>query len=211
MNGLLFSILIALAANLDNLGVGVAYGIHRIRVSHTANVIIAAVSFAATWVSAAAGQTMAAYVSPGMARITGAILLCGVGMWVLVEPLVAAYRTHQPIIDLQVRSTRIYIGPIELLRHPERAASPGTKDIGYWQAVLLGVALCMNALAGGFDAGAMGVSAVLVSMLVGAFSLLAVPVGCHLGSRWLAQQPGRYAECIAGMLLVTIGLYQFKG
>ncbi|GMB02043.1 hypothetical protein PIPA1_48430 [Pelosinus sp. IPA-1] len=37
MSILLFSILITIAANLDNLGVGIAYGVLKIKISHMAN------------------------------------------------------------------------------------------------------------------------------------------------------------------------------
>lgn len=97
------------------------------------------------------------------------------------------------------------------MHYPERVATPHSKDIGYWQAVLLGVVLCLNALAGGLDAGAMSVSAMLVSVLVGLFSLLAVPIGCQLGRKWSTERQGRYAAILAGMLLVAIGLYQVRG
>ncbi len=208
MDRIVFSVVVAIAASLDNLGVGIAYGVQKIRVPHTANLIIAAVSFGGTWLLAKAGQGAQTYLSPRAAGIIGAGLLCGVGLWVLVQPLVAAFRANQPIIDVKLRKTRIYVGPTEILRYPERADIDQSREIGYWEAVLLGVALSINALAGGFDAGATGASCLLLSALVGAFSFVTILAGSYIGRRLAAEWLGKYSTIVAGALLVLIGIRQ---
>ena len=52
-------------------------------------------------------------------------------------------------MDLNVGGARIYVGPSEILACPEKADLDGSRDIGWWEAVLLGIALSINALAGG--------------------------------------------------------------
>lgn len=46
-----------------------------------ANFTIAVISFIATWLSAKVGEAISFYLSPQIAIIIGAILLCGVGTW----------------------------------------------------------------------------------------------------------------------------------
>jgi len=146
----LLSVIIASATNLDNLGVGIAYGIQKIKVSHWANLIIAVISFSVTWLSAQVGEISCVYLSSQIANLIGVFLLCGVVVWILLQPVVSALKAKQPIMNLQLFSIKIYVGPTEILRYPERVDIDSSRDVGPWEAVLLGIALSVNASAGGF-------------------------------------------------------------
>lgn len=208
MNTLFLSVLIAFAANLDNLGVGIAYGVLKIKISHRSNLIIAFISFIATWVSAKAGEAISLYLSPQISTIIGAVLLCGVGIWVIAQPIITAYKMNQPIIDVQIFNTRIYMGPTEILRYPERIDLDNSRDIGYWEAILLGAALSINALAGGLYAGTTGIPSFFQASLVGIVSLFTIGAGCSLGKKYAAEQLGKYATIVSGTLLILIGIHQ---
>ena len=211
MNSIMLCISIAIAANLDNLGVGIAYGIQKIRISHAANLLIAAISLAATWLSAEVGKAICIWLSPQLARSIGAVLLVGVGLWVLAQPVVTAVRKKKPIVDVSVSGTRIYVGPSEILSTPESADLDKSRDTGWWEAILLGIALSINALAGGFDAGIVGISASVESLMVGLFSFLTVAVGLKFGRNYGAVYLGKCATVISGTLLMLIGMHQMIG
>ncbi len=211
MNSFFISILIAIAANLDNLGVGIAYGIRKIRISHISNFIISAISLVATWLSGEIGKAIIVYLSPEVTSIIGAILLFGVGAWIFTQPIITAIKTNQPIIDLQLLGGRIYIGPTEILNYPERADMDNSQNIGHWEAIILGTALSINALAGGFDAGAIGISPLLEAALIGIFSLITIYTGNYVGEKYAAEQLGKYATLVSGTLLMLIGLHQLLG
>ncbi|MBP2662080.1 MAG: sporulation protein YtaF [Firmicutes bacterium] len=208
MGYVLLSVVIASAANLDNLGVGIAYGIQRIRVSFMANLTIAVISFIATWLSAKAGELICVYLSHQIAAIIGAVLLCGVGVWILMQPIVLAVKAKQPVMNLQLFSIKIYVGPTEILRYPERADIDSSRDIGPWEAILLGVALSVNALAGGFDAGAIGISSLWESALVGVVSFITILLGVYFGEKYAAKKLGYYTTAISGLLLILVGVHQ---
>lgn len=208
INTILFGIAIAIAANLDNLGVGIAYGMQNIRISHKANLIIAAISFIATILSSFLGTVITLYVSPMIANIIGALLLCGVGLWVLAQPFITASRSNQPLLDVILAKTRFYIGPAEILQYPERADIDHSRDVGSWEATLLGIALSINALAGGFATGVIGISPLFESILVGVFSFLTIFAGYYFGKKYAAEQLSKYATVISGTLLIAIGLHQ---
>lgn len=211
MNSLLLSIAIAIAANLDNLGVGIAYGIQKIKISHMANLIIAFISFAATWLSAEIGKAITFYLSPQTANVIGALLLFSVGVWVFIQPILTAIKSNQPILDLQLCGERFYIGPTEILSYPERADIDNSRSVGYWEAVILGIALSINALAGGFAAGTVDISSLIEATLVGIFSFITIITGYYFGIKYAAEQIGKYATVISGTLLMVIGVHQLLG
>lgn len=208
MSYFFLSILIAIAANLDNFGVGIAYGIQQIRISPLANLIIAVISFAMTGLSAVIGYALSQYLNPTIAITAAAFLLFGVGIWIFIQPIIIAIKTKQPIINFQLLGGRIYIGPTEILNYPERADIDNSRDIGSWEAVVLGIALSINALAGGFDAGAIGISSLLEATLVGVFSFITIYIGYYFGNKYAAEQLGKYATIVSGTLLMLIGLHQ---
>lgn len=202
---------IAFAVNLDNLGVGIAYGIRNINISHSANVIIAATSFVTTWLSSQAGKTFSVYSSPKAAVIAGAALLFSMGLWICVQPLIDALKKQQPLMDLQLFGTKIYIGPAEILRHPEKVDIDTSKDICCREALLLGFALSINATAGGFAVGTSGLSPLEESALVSVFSFLTISLGRYWGQKYASEIAGKYATAISGVLLMITGLCQLSG
>lgn len=212
MSTILICILIAIAANLDNLGVGIAYGIQKIKISHRSNLVITVISFIATWLSGAVGEAISLYLSPAIANISGAVLLFGVGVWVFINPIMTAIKENTPIVDLNLfGTTRIYIGPTEIMRYPERADMDHSRDLGDWEAIMLGIALSINALAGGFDAGTIGISSLTEAVWVGIFSFITIMLGCYFGNKYTAKQLGNYATLISGTLLIVIALHQLFG
>lgn len=211
MNNIFLIIAIAIAANLDNLGVGIAYGIQKIKISHMSNLIIAVISFLAAWSSAETGKLIGLYLSPQISGIVGATLLCGVGGWILFQPIITAIKNNQPILDLQRFGQRFYIGPTEILSYPERADMDNSRSVGNREALILGIALSINALAGGFDAGAVGISSLIEATFVGIFSFITIIAGYYFGRKYAAEQIGKYATVISGTLLIVIGIHQLLG
>ncbi len=78
---------IALANNLDNTGVGIAYGIAGIRLPFLSNLWIAIVTFLITALSVVFGSEVARFLSPSVARMLSAVVLCGLGLWLLLPAL----------------------------------------------------------------------------------------------------------------------------
>ncbi len=73
---------LALAANLDNLGVGIAYGLKRTSITPTANLLIALLAGELTFLAMAFGHWVNQVLSASMANALGAFLILGVGLWV---------------------------------------------------------------------------------------------------------------------------------
>jgi putative Mn2+ efflux pump MntP len=54
---------IALASNLDNLGIGISFGIRSIKISTVSNGIIAGITMAGTYLSMTIGELISRYIS----------------------------------------------------------------------------------------------------------------------------------------------------
>lgn len=95
-----------------------------------------------------------------------------------------------------------------ILRDPEKADFDGSKTISFSEAVVLGVALSINNIAGGFDAGVTNLNLWLTATISGVFSFICISGFAYVGKRFLAEYLGKWATVIAGLLLIFIGIDQ---
>lgn len=199
LNSLLAIIAIGIASNLDNAGVGVAYGVRKIHISWFPNFIIAFISFLATILAGLFGSWIALWITPLMGNLIGTVVIISVGIWVLCQPFIEK-KSHQQ------KSNRNVIPRI--LRDPEEADLDHSKTISFGESILLGIALAMNALAGGFDAGVTNLSVLATSISVGVFSFVLLGVCAFVGEKYAAERLGKQATVVAGILLILVGIHQ---
>lgn len=205
---------LGLATNIDNLGVGVAYGVRRVTVRPLANLIMAAISTAATLLSALAGRTASRF-DLALAHLAGVALMMAIGLWVCVkavldstaaraEAAASAATGPRQLARLRIASLGIVIS---VLHEPLSADVNRSGAIDPAEAVMLGAALAINCLAGGFAGGLAGLNPAAVSLAVGAGSYASLWLGLRLGAR--AQRfVERRAGIAAGGLMVLLALLQ---
>lgn len=217
----------AVALSLDGFGVGVAYGIRRIKIPFTSLVVISLTSSAAIGVSMLFGHLVARYVSLTAAKYLGAAILIGVGIWVLINTWrglpeggganISPDTTpvEKPSIDTgaapesvrRVLKIRLPFGlVIEIIREPARADLDKSGVISAREAMLLGLALAMDALGAGFGAAMTGFEPVLTVPVVGLTKFCLVGLGCMLGRRYAANWLGDRAATIPGWVLIGLGI-----
>ena len=195
----LFSIfLIGIASNLDNAGVGIAYGIRKIRISWFNNFIIAFLGFI-YFISWIFGNWIALFISEFTANLIGAIVLGIIGVFILCQPFLGQRNT------VGSKDGNVLIG---ILRDPEKADFDGSKTISFSEAIVLGIALSINNIAGGFDAGVTYLNLWLTATISGVFSFICISSFAYVGKRFLAEYLGKWATVIAGVLLILIGIDQ---
>lgn len=185
--------LIGIAGNLDNLGVGVAYGVRRIGIPFHSNLFIAVVAAIGTVLTAYAGMGISHVLQPALANVIGAAVIIAVGIWVLWPRRPVERQVERP-------------DAISLVHHPERADADLSGDISLVESLALSVGLGINAWAGGLGGGLVGLSPWLLALSTGLFSFATLFAGEHLGRRALGSWLGPKATIAAGVLLILIGL-----
>ncbi|WP_019635994.1 sporulation membrane protein YtaF [Paenibacillus fonticola] len=196
---LLAIIAIGLASNLDNAGVGIAYGARKIRIPWYSNLAIALISFLATLVSGLFGNIISAWIHPWIGQLIGTIVIVGVGVWVLLQPYMEKKTLQED------GSTNSFT---RLLQNPVEADKDSSQSISLAESLLLGVALAMNALAGGFNAGITQLNIYYTSISVGVFSFILLALCAGFGEKFAAERLGQRATVISGLLLIFIGFRQ---
>jgi putative sporulation protein YtaF len=145
------------------------------------------------------GNWVSIWLSPFVCNIIGMIVLVTIGVWVLSQPYI-----EKKVKD---RSSNRNVF-LQILQNPEEADLDGSKSVGLLESILLGIALSINNLAGGFDTGITHLNIWITSLISGVFSYVCVGVCAYLGSRVSGERLGKQASFIAGIILILVGLHQ---
>lgn len=206
-------LLLALSSNLDNVGVGTAYGVRKIRIPFSSNVVIALITSTGTWLSMLMGKRIGMILNPQLAGYLGASLIIAVGVWVFSSEtgIVRKKRSYdlieendRPDISGMHFLKKIYI----ILDNPFAADMDFSGHISLREGVLLGFALTLNNLANGVGAGMMRLDIGLVTLFVGIFSIITIWVGIAAGCKE-SYLFGKLAGPVSGLLLILIGIIEF--
>ena len=208
--------LLALSSNLDNIGIGVSYGIRRIAIPFSSNLIVAVVTTLGTICAMSLGDLVARHIPPEIAAGAGSAVIAAAGVWVMlqtwIKPNGACAQAAPPVrettkvFELRIRSLGLLI---RILREPVGVDADCSGRIEGREALLLALALTVNNLAGGFGGGMVGISIPLTAGLVFLLSLLTLAYGVKFGHLYLSRWLGRWASLVAGLILVAVAVYEF--
>ncbi len=183
-------LLIGAVSNLDNLGAGIAFGIRGTSIGATANLIVAAITMAATAASVTGGQAISRLAPPGVTGWLGPLIIMAIGIATLLTS------PQPPGSPDSVHAAR------GAWRYPRDVDGV----ISWREAMALGVALSMNNLGTGVGAGVAGIPAPETMVAAGLLSLACVGGGSHSGRALGRLVLGRHAPRIAGTLLLAVGV-----
>lgn len=186
---------IGLASNLDNLGIGFSFGTRSIKIPIRSNLLIAALSTLSAYISITCGHFIATYTSPTFANAIGGGMIMAIGLWAIIKSLTGVNRKKASNDPAKLQKSY-------------KADHDGDIIITWKETWTLGFALSINCIASGLGAGATGVSAWGTTISVGAFSIITIALGSHLGQQISNTVLGRYSNVIGGVILICIGIYE---
>ncbi|MGN7760826.1 manganese efflux pump [Paenibacillus sp. 22594] len=236
-------LLLAFALSLDGFGVGVTYGLRKMKIPLLSILIISLCSGIVIGVSMQVGVLLAKVVSPHAASSIGAVILVLMGCWSLFQMLMQKEKEHSAeddsgkadgvarqetaaalagsagfegsleavdgespksaVFSLELRHLGVVI---QILRTPSSADMDASGSISSTEAMVLGIALSLDAFGAGLGAALLGFSPVSTSLMIalfsGTFLLLGMKTGLKLsGSYWM-----RHAAALPALLLIAMGI-----
>jgi putative sporulation protein YtaF len=201
----------AISSSVDNLGVGISYGIRNIRISLTANLLVAVICFVFSEAGILFGKWLSNIMPGVLPLLVGAFLLFIIGLRII---LLAAPRKNQLSnneITPKVGQTQSITA---ILENPEIADIDKSGEIGLGEAIILGIALSANALTNGLGAGLLGLSPLAISLTAAAGSFITVWFGVSLGQKVADVRIGSYTlgefgTIASGIILLIIASTAF--
>jgi putative sporulation protein YtaF len=200
-------VFLGIAANLDNLGIGLSYGLRKIKIPFASNLVIAVLSGLAALITGFAGRLLSHVLPEYLCNTIGGSIVGAVGVWVVasgffVKRNLKSNSTSAKAINNKQGRT------LDIIRQPEKADIDYSGHISIKESILLGIALAVNCLATGLGAGMTGVSVIGMTASIMLFSLITIFLGTTIGKRCFSGVLGDKATVLAGVLLIVIGIYE---
>jgi putative sporulation protein YtaF len=195
------ALLLAVALSVDGFAVGLSYGIGKVKITFFPIVLITLCSALAMTISIFAGQLAGAFFTLQLAGILGGSILILIGLWQLVEGL-KKYKNSPILLRINLKMFGLVL---QVIREPENADIDRSGDINLREALLLGIALNLDAIGAGFGAGLAGFSLLLIPIVTLAL-FFALFTGLLIGEKYATGLLGEKGYIIPGFILIAVGL-----
>ena len=153
----LTAFLIALSCNVDNVGVGIAYGARGISLHLSTNLYIALLTAAGTCLAMLLGEKTFLFLSPESGAILGGTILVVMGVWVVLQETIFRGERQCPEArkpapgEVRPRQST-WQRLVCILDNPSLADDDFSGHIDLKEGTLLGLALLLNNLPNGVAA-----------------------------------------------------------
>lgn len=212
--------LVALAVSLDSLGVGVMYGLRKIRIPLLSIMIIACCSGFVIYGSMKLGSILESFISPLAAQWLGAAILIGIGVWAVFQMRRQKEADQEQELPIASKSSVDVAGPrtilhieirklglvIEILRKPSRADMDQSGVISASEAALLGIALSLDAFGAGIGLALVGYTPSLMAAIIALSSGAFIWMGLRVGFVFSQAAWMRKLSLLPGFILIVMGI-----
>lgn len=206
-------LLLALAISLDNLNVGLTYGLRKVEIPVKSILVIALCSGMALLVAMVFGEVIESILPEKVASEIGGFILIVLGAWILYQffkqqasDLSSVEQTQKPIVfRFEIRSIGLVIS---IMKKPLNADIDQSGTISGIEAVLLGVALSLDAFGAGLGAAMLDYPPIALAVITFCMSFLFVVIGMKIGhhfanSKWLER-----ISFLPGFVLILLGIWR---
>ncbi|QQK77261.1 sporulation membrane protein YtaF [Salicibibacter cibarius] len=215
MEGWVALLVLAFAVSVDAFGVGMTYGMRKLKISMLPVVLIGLCSFISALMAGLFAGVVFQYIPAHFADYLGGIILIAIGAWAIYQGIRPNEQPQRPPVRKNKEGTMVNweikkLGlVIQVLRKPTTADMDGSGTISVKEAMLLGFALALDAFGAGFGVAMLGypvlVFAVFVFVMCSIFLVLGKKGGFKLSGRKAVDK----LVFLPGLLIVCIGLSNF--
>ncbi|MBD3108347.1 sporulation membrane protein YtaF [Bacillus sp. AGMB 02131] len=217
MTNIMALMLLAFAVSLDSFSVGFTYGIRKMKIPLFSILIIACMSAITLLASMLIGELISNLLSPMVASRIGGIIIVGLGLWIVWQTLrspddqreeqqTSAVTEEKVIATIEMK----YFGiAINILKKPMEADIDRSGTINGLEAILLGLALSLDAFGAGIGAAMLGFSPLILSVSIGIMSSLFLLMGMIFGNKLSFSKAVGKLTFLPGVLLIVIGILKW--
>jgi putative sporulation protein YtaF len=202
MSLILSALLFSLSSNLDNLVIGTAYGVKKIKIGIIANLIVAVVTSIGTFLSMSVGSYISSFLPNSVANGLGAVVIVILGVYFVTQSIVKL-GSNTKAKDLALKNIT------DMIEYAEKSDLDNSGDISIKEALLVAFGLTFNNLGTGIAASVTGVNIQFTVISTFILSILTIIFGESIGNHVLGEFFGKYAPLFSGILLVILGIIEF--
>jgi putative sporulation protein YtaF len=217
MLNILSMVMLALAVSLDSFSVGMTYGLQKMKFPLRSIIVISILSGCMLLISMYVGTFLAFVLPVQVERWIAATILILLGVWAIYnvvrkqeETVSVELETYEEKNTATPRIWRLHLKRfgivIQVLKQPSLADLDRSGTISVKEALLIGVALSMDAFGAGLSASFLGYSPMILALLVSTMNIIFIRVGLKIGRQFSQTKMMKKATIIPGTILICLGI-----
>mgnify|MGYP001252649551 CR=1 FL=1 len=203
-------LILAFAVSIDGFSVGFTYGLRKLKLPIRSLIIIATCSAVFFLAAMGVGSMIEALISPTIAEKLGGIILVIIGLWIVYQSRrtnkKSTHKKEHTLVHVEIKSLGIVI---QVLEKPIVADLDKSGTITGIEALILGIALSLDAIGAGISAALLGYSPFFMSLSVAMMSSFFVLTGLKFGSFFSKLSWVEKISLLPGCLLMLLGVLKF--
>lgn len=197
----LSALLYSLSCNLDNLVIGIAYGVKKIKIGLISNLIIATVTSIGTLISMSVGKFISGFLPTSLTNMLGAVIIMLLGLYFLIQSILK-------LIPKSYSNSLALKNVDEIMDYAEKSDSDNSGTLNIKEAFVVSLGLMLNNLGTGLAASITGVNVSITVICTFILSIALLMLGKSIGHNILGSICGKYAPLISGVLLIILGIFE---
>lgn len=205
--------LLAISLSLDALGVGLVYGIKKIKIPLTSKLIICLFSIFYATLSLLLGKSLSYILTPTISKLVGVSILISMGLWLIIQALFKSNsNTEDKLLEKEKTLLKVFIKSfgitIHIVRHPLEGDIDNSGTIDKRESIFLGLALSMDAIGVSIGSALAGFSSMSIPLAIGMFQLCFLYIGISLGklSSYFKNINTKFLSALPGFILILIAI-----
>lgn len=192
---MVFTLLLACSLSVDAIGIGIAYGIQKIKIPFSTKLILTSETILLLSLFLFCGKQLMRIFPPPFGAYLGIFLLFCIGIWMVYHGY--SHKENSKKVDSQRENP---------LHFPSLCDKDHSKHLDHKEALLLGFVLSLDAFGTGIGAGASGLSLPLLPLFAALLQTSFLSFGFFLGhslSSQIKMEEGNWSS-FSGFLLLLI-------
>lgn len=206
MNGYFSLFMLAAAVSLDSFSTGLAYGLKKLKLPIKSAIILSLCSAGSLLAAMGAGHWLSSWLNEDIANRLGGGILMLLGAWVLWQFFRGEQKQHtsneKQLVRLELRRLGLVI---QIFKRPATADLDQSGTITGLEALLLGLALSLDAFGAGIGAAMLNYPPFFLAASVAVMNLLFVLGGLACGRKFAGMQWVQRIAFFPGVLLIILG------
>ena len=218
---MLFNILIlAFSSSIDSFGIGITYGLRKIKLSLLSNITLFIISIIITSSSILIGKNLNYILPEFITSLIGSLLLILMGSLIIFQvinkkekkqnsetiiSISCAHNESQKIHQFFIKFLGI---TIQIIKDPISSDLDNSKKIDIKESIYLGITLSIDSFCIGIGSSILGISSILFPILVSVFQIIFLSIGRLFAIRvgQTTKIPDNTWNLVSGILLIFIGI-----
>lgn len=210
--GLFGVILLAMSLSMDSMGIGISYGLRKVRISLIVKIIISLISIIFTAASIFIGELILLIIDKDIAKLMGCLMLIVLGAFIIYQALKKNQKDKKSIRPMTRSFMLKSFGiTIKIIRDPISCDFDRSSHIDIKEAIYLGVALSIDSFGAGISSAVSGLDSYFIPLAVGLCQFLFLSGGIILGKKisTLKKVDSKVFVVASGVLLIVLAFIRY--